>query len=396
MDFSKHVTDLGVVDYAYYEYELLDVVKREAQKGELRCYGCSAPTKFVQSSINGRQAHFGLMQGVEHESFCPEVKLVSNGATNRRKHEEKHYIEAVEQIRNSSKEIDIDTSSKAQFETLIGSTSPNSLSGQKYGQRNGNGRPAERHTLSSDNIRNSKKNLIQLLKFCLYSSRFLKDEGLKLNFKGRSYLTNLSIKQFFQVGSIQNIKRPYFFFGSIRGVDDSLTYIHVGASRTRVVIDEAIRQELWNALKVDQFWQLLDAQIICFGWLKKRDDKYFIVVKDIADIALIDVKTNVNFAPSLKDCSTASTETIVETEGYMHPIDKQINSVVAVPSDSSASISTSSNTQNIKKNLYEPILVEKPVVESFQIFETKLQSKTILEKRRKSLFDKVLSFLLKR
>ena len=63
MDFSKHVRNGITTYYAYYEYELLDDAQREANKGELQCYGCSAPTKFVKASKSGSQAYFGLMPG---------------------------------------------------------------------------------------------------------------------------------------------------------------------------------------------------------------------------------------------------------------------------------------------------------------------------------------------
>lgn len=60
--------------YAYYEYETLPESKRNKQKGELYCYGCHAPTKFSKSSIDGKQACFGLMPGRKHEKHCEEIK----------------------------------------------------------------------------------------------------------------------------------------------------------------------------------------------------------------------------------------------------------------------------------------------------------------------------------
>lgn len=233
MDFSKHVTGKTETHYAYYEYELLNESQRDAQKGELQCYGCTAPTKFTQSSRNGRQAYFSLMPGSVHEAYCDVIKQNSEGAVQRRNREEKHYLEAVEKIRNLTGEIDIETATTAQFETLKTVLEKRPQTENLESQRNRHTNTPKRHTLSSDNIRASRKNLVQLLKFCLYSSRFIKEDGLTLNFKGRSYSTNQSVKQFFQVGSIQNISKPYFFFGSIRGVDDSLTYICRGIKNSR-------------------------------------------------------------------------------------------------------------------------------------------------------------------
>lgn len=286
--------------YAYYEYETLPESKRNKQKGELYCYGCHAPTKFSKSSIDGKQACFGLMPGRKHEKHCEEIKKTHAGATKRRKLEEKHYVEAVEKIQNSTDEIEIeiDSSSLALFEKIETkavktgeSKSPRQNSSKAVGS-------SKRHVIDSEQIRSSRKNLVQLLKFCLYSSRFLKGKGLTLKFKGRSYISVDRIKQFFQASSISNTKIPYFFYGSIRWIDDSLTFIHVGAEKVQVIIDESIRAHFWNALEVDKYWQLLDAQMICFGWLSRRENgNCFIKIKDICDIAIIDVKVNPDFKP---------------------------------------------------------------------------------------------------
>ncbi len=299
MDFSRHKQKDGVVKcYAYYEYETLPESQRTKQKGELYCYSCHAPTKFSRSSIDGKQACFGLMPGRKHEKHCEEIKKTNAGATKRRKLEEKHYVEAVEKIQNSTDEIEIDSASLALFEKIETkavkageSKRPRQNSSKAVG-------PSKRHVIDSEQIRSSSKNLVQLLKFCLYSSRFLKGKGFTLKFKGRSYKSVDRIKQFFQASSISNTKIPYFFYGSIRWVDDSLTFIHVGAEKVQVIIDESIRAHFWNALGVDKYWQLLDAQMICFGWLSRsKNGNCFIKIKDIRDIAIIDVKANPDFKP---------------------------------------------------------------------------------------------------
>ncbi|MEL7292046.1 MAG: hypothetical protein AAGJ78_08265 [Pseudomonadota bacterium] len=77
-----------------------------------------------------------------------------------------------------------------------------------------------------------------------------------------------------------------------------MTFIHVGAEKVQVIIDESIRAHFWNALEVDKYWQLLDAQMICFGWLSRSENgNCFIKIKDICDIAIIDVKVNPDFKP---------------------------------------------------------------------------------------------------
>ncbi|MFW1327832.1 hypothetical protein ACEV9E_03845 [Vibrio parahaemolyticus] len=324
MDFSRHKKNGVVKCYAYYEYETLPESQRTKQKGELYCYGCHAPTKFSKSSIDGKQACFGLMPGRKHEKHCEEIKKTNEGATKRRKLEEKHYVEAVEKIQNSTGEIEIDSASLALFEKIETkavktgeSKRPRQNSSKAVGL-------SKRHIIDSDQIRSSRKNLVQLLKFCLYSSRFLKGKGLTLKFKGRSYKSVDRIKQFFQASSISNTKIPYFFYGSIRWIDDSLTFIHVGAEKVQVIIDESIRAHFWNALEVDKYWQLLDAQMICFGWLSRSENgNCFIKIKDICDIAIIDVKVNPDFkqhsiaaSPSLEVVSkpTVTPETTVQED----------------------------------------------------------------------------------
>lgn len=285
-----------VTHYAYYEYEELPEKQREAQKGELKCYGCNAPTKFVRSSKSGSQAYFGLMPGEEHEKKCEEVKKANEGAVKRRKREEKHYVEAVEKIHNTSGEIEIDSTPSALFEKLGGKDEAKSKNKKPPSKKKQQGEKGKTYVINSDQIRASRKNLVQLLKFCLYSSRFLKGAGLTLKYKGRTYYSNKRVKQFFQVNSITNTKIPYFFYGSIRGADDSLAFIHVGVKETQVIIEQSIRNQFWNALEVDKYWQLLDAQIICFGWLNhNKDGKSYIKIKDISDIAIIDVKENAYF-----------------------------------------------------------------------------------------------------
>ncbi|MEZ8775184.1 hypothetical protein [Vibrio sp. 10N.247.310.17] len=310
MDFSRHKQKNGVVKcYAYYEYETLPESQRTKQKGELYCYGCNAPTKFSKSSIDGKQACFGLMPGRKHEKHCEEIKKTNEGATKRRKLEEKHYIEAVEKIQNSTDEIEIDSESLALFEkieTKVGKTCESTRPRQSSSKAVGS---SKRHAIDSEQIRSSRKNLVQLLKFCLYSSRFLKGKGLTLKFKGRSYESVERIKQFFQANSISNTKIPYFFYGSIRGTDESLTFIHVGAEKVQVIIDESIRNHFWNALEVDKYWQLLDAQIICFGWLNRSESgNCSIKIKDMCDIAIIDVKVN----PDFESHSTVDSQNIEE------------------------------------------------------------------------------------
>jgi|TARA_B100000965_G_C19548414_1_gene738959 hypothetical protein len=298
VDFSKHSRNGMTTHYAYYEYELIDDAQREANKGELQCYGCNASTKFVKASKNGSQAYFGLMPGEVHEDKCDEIKKANEGSSLRRKREEKHYIEAVEKIQNSTGEIEIDSTSRALFEKLLDKDSKGAQSSKLSSKVKLAGDKGKSHVISSEKIRASRKNLIQLLKFCLYSSRFLRSTGLTLHYKDRTYLSNERVKQFFQVGSITNTKIPYFFYGAIRGVDESLTFIHVGAQKTQVVIDRSICKQLWNALEVDKYWQLLDAQMICFGWLKRSNKgKSYIVIKDISDIAIIDIKENSSFKP---------------------------------------------------------------------------------------------------
>lgn len=391
MDFSKHVTGTIETHYAYYEYELLNESQRDAQKGELQCYGCTAPTKFTQSSRNGRQAYFSLMPGSVHDASCEVIKQSSEGAVQRRNREEKHYLEAVEKIRNLTGEIDIDTATAAQFETLKAVLEKSPRNENLKSQRDGHTNPPKRHTLSSDNIRASRKNLVQLLKFCLYSSRFIKDGGLTLNFKGRRYYTNQSVKQFFQVGSIQNYKKPYFFFGSIRGVDDGLTYIYVGASKTRVIIDEGIRTTLWNALKVDQYWQLIGAQMICFGWLNTTDGKHFIIIKDIADIALIDIKDNPNFNARVQCRELALTET-----SSSNKVDGLAVATKAVLVSPEYTATPKDIDQSVNRRTHEPILQQEKVMpermKKPEYVETTAQ-KVSLPKGKKSLLSKVLSFL---
>ena len=282
--------------YAYYEYEELPEKQREAQKGELRCYGCNAPTKFVRSSKSGSQAYFGSMPGEEHEETCEEIKKANEGAAKRRKREEKHYVEAIEKIQNATGEIEIDSMPSALFEKLEGKDEEKSKNKKSPSKNKLPGEKGKAYVISSDQIRASRKNLVQLLKFCLYSSRFLKGAGLTLKFKGRTYYSNERVKQFFQASSITNTKIPYFFYGSIKGADDKLRFIHVGAKKTQVVIDQSIHNQFWNALEVDKYWQLLDAQMICFGWLNRnKDGKSYIKIKDISDIAIIDIKENANF-----------------------------------------------------------------------------------------------------
>lgn len=298
MDFSKHVKNNVTTHYAYYEYELLPENQRVAQKGELQCYGCNAPTKFVRSSKSGSQAYFGLMSGEEHEKKCEKIKKTNDGAEKRRKREEKGYAEAVEKIKNATGEIEIDSTPIALFETLEDKDKVETKN-KKLPSRNKKPREkAKTHIISSEQIRASRKNLVQLLKFCLYSSRFLKGSGLRLRFKGRTYHSNERVKPFFQASSITNIKIPYFFYGSIRGTYDNLAFILVGAKKTQVVIDKSIHKQFWNALEVDKYWQLLDAQMICFGWLNRnKDGKSYIKIKDISNIAIIDVKENTKFKP---------------------------------------------------------------------------------------------------
>ena len=318
MDFSKHIKANAVTHYVYYEYEALSESFRESQKGELQCYGCKASTKFVRSSKSGSQAYFGLMPGEEHEKKCEEIKKLNEGGTQRRKREEKHYIKAVEEIQNATGEIEIDSSLSAQFEKLEGKNEENPKNKKSLSIAKQLGEKGKTHVINSEQIRATRKNLVQLLKFCLYSSSFIKGSGLKLKFKGRPYYSNKSVKQFFQANSIKNTKVPYFFYGSIRGANNSLTFVYVGAEKTQVVIDQAIRGEFWNALEVDKYWQLLDAQMICFGWLNRnKDGKNFIKIKDISDIAIIDVKKNSNFkayvTPEPKYASLNEVE-IIETE----------------------------------------------------------------------------------
>ena len=298
MDFSKHVKDKVATHYAYYEYEELPEKQRKAQKGELQCYDCHAPTYFTRSSKNGSQAKFSIMPGEKHEGNCEEVKKTNEGATKRRKREEKHYVEAVEKIQNDTGEIKIDSTPSALFEKLEGKDKEKPKSKKTPSKSKPRRTTGKAHVISSDQIRASRKNLVQLLKFCLYSSKFLKGAGVKLNFKGRDYQSNQRIKQFFQAGSITNTRIPYFFYGSIRNINDNLEFIYIGSKETKVIIDKSIHNQFWNALEVDKHWQLLGAQMICFGWLNRNQyGKTHVRIKNISDIAIIDIKENARFKP---------------------------------------------------------------------------------------------------
>ncbi|MGZ7227086.1 hypothetical protein ACXWO0_11530, partial [Streptococcus pyogenes] len=76
------------------------------------------------------------------------------------------YVEAVEKIQNSTDEIEIDSSSLALFEKIETKAvktgegkSPRQNSSKAVGS-------SKRHVIDSEQIRSSRKNLVQLLKFC--------------------------------------------------------------------------------------------------------------------------------------------------------------------------------------------------------------------------------------
>lgn len=142
---------------------------------------------------------------------------------------------------------------------------------------------------------------------------------------------------------------------------------------------------------MDQYWQLIGAQMICFGWLKNVKGKYLIVVKDIADIGLIDIKDNPNFntrlqcrEPALNDSNSSNKvdSSAVDTE----PV--QVSQEhVATPKDID---------QSINRRTHEPILQQEKVVpereKSFEYVEATAQ-KASLSRGKKSILSKVLSFL---
>ena len=394
MDFSKHVRSGITTYYAYYEYELLDDAQREANKGELQCYGCSAPTKFVKASKSGSQAYFGLMPGEVHEEGnCEELNKANEGASLRRKREEKYYIEAVEKIRNTTGEIEIDSTSTALFEKLAKKEDKSAKQKKSPSNNKQQGNKGKSHVISSEQVRASRKNLVQLLKFCLYSSRFLKGSGLKLHYKGRKYFSNERVKQFFQVANITNTKIPYFFYGSIRAVDDSLSFIHVGAQETQVVVDKSIRNQLWNALEVDKYWQLLNAQMICFGWVNlSKNGKNNIVIKDISDIAIIDIKENKNFKPH-EDNDSGVALTVIDDDLTLNS--EEVDDEIYVE-NTEAKTYLAEETSEIPKHINKPVINYTNVeISSHQAKANKTDAHQVTVKEKRSWISSLISLFRK-
>lgn len=99
-----------------------------------------------------------------------------------------------------------------------------------------------------------------------------------------------------QINSIQNDNIPYFYYGSIIGADSTLTYLYLGAGKkAKVIIDKTIRNQLWQSMRVNKFWQIQNSQMICFGWFNKKDGVPYIVIKNLSNIAFIDIKVNNNY-----------------------------------------------------------------------------------------------------
>jgi hypothetical protein len=297
MDHAIHVSrSKEKTEYAYFEFEALDKNEREKLKPGLQCL-CTAKSTFANASTSGAHAHFRLRKKIEHEKDCGIVKFERSDLYKKKRNEEKAIIEEIEKIKNNSHIIELTESAGVSYEDT-----ELAVVDKQTGQQNKNKttKVTSTHTIDSKLTNSSKKSLLKILKFCLTSSAFLSNEKMIVKYADYSYKVKDSFINFFATPKVNNLKRPYFFWGRIKGVSNCLTYLYVGSNdKATVIISNKIKKELMNGLKVDKYWQLTNANMICFGWLKKnsKTGKTTIVVDSLSNVSFVGIAPNKDFLP---------------------------------------------------------------------------------------------------
>lgn len=329
MDQAKTVIDGVEKRYFYHEFAVLGEDEINRLRPYLYCHSCNAKANFFRESVSGSQAHFKLRPGEIHKD-CDEIKYDNDSYKARVKQEDARLKQEVEKIKNDTNVIDIVSSSEAQFEGLekaLEKAEPKDTKKTRAKRL-----VSQKHTIDSDKIRSSEKSLIQLLKYCMRTTKLLADSEIAIRFKGRLYKVNERIYNFFEISNIPNPSRPYFFWGSVKYVKD-LQFLNVGkGERVSVIIDDSIKDELWKKMRVDNHRQLLGCNIICFGWANRKGNLTYIQVKNIGDIGFIGVKSNGSF---------------VEADGS-EPLIKSASSTSTVPEKKPANDALSSSSQEFR------------------------------------------------
>ena len=132
------------------------------------------------------------------------------------------------------------------------------------------------------------------------TSTFTTNPRFKVINEGYSHSVVDKFVRFFDVNNSQVSSAPYFFWGSIKGVNIETGRIFAGSDRRlEIRLSPKVRTQVFNELKVSEYWQLLHKPMICFGWLEKdkRTGALYVKVSRASRVAFLSVKKNSRFVP---------------------------------------------------------------------------------------------------
>jgi hypothetical protein len=286
MDSAICTKDGNEKEYFFYEFELFSNHEKEAMRPWLICPKCRTKATFVKASKSGSHLYFKQYNNKEHAH-----KLGCN--------KQKSSLSS-QWVKVAKKEVEVITAETSKIEVLF-SAEPLPTKKEQLPpvptetNSKQSGKTRKAHIKQAGRIRTPQKHLSRLLEYALSSKSFLDSDSLVLIVDGYPHTPKRSFRNFFQLTDDSKEiggRRPCFFWGRVAGVSD-LTYIYAGSGKkATIILDEKIKDQVWNAWNVKHWRQVEDASMIVFGWMSrsKKNGKPVMIVKDPSKIAFLGIR----------------------------------------------------------------------------------------------------------